>query len=88
MGKVEAFMIPGVECWFWSADHHPPHFHARHRGEWEVKVWFLEGEPDRMFQAVRGILPGNIRKALYRAVEQNRDELLIEWEAKVHHEDR
>ena len=41
MTTVRAFQIPGVTIWFWSNDHEPPHFHAKRRGEWEVKVSFL-----------------------------------------------
>ena len=44
MSRVESFSVPGVECWFYSNDHRPPHFHARRRGEWSVRVFFLEEE--------------------------------------------
>ena len=42
MGRVTAFELVGVECWFYSQDHRPPHFHARKRGKWHVKVLFME----------------------------------------------
>jgi hypothetical protein len=44
MAKVDSFAIPGLECWFWSNDHDPPHFHVKRAGEWELKVNFLEDE--------------------------------------------
>ena len=44
MGKVDCLSIDGVECWFWSQDHRPPHFHAKKPGEWHFRVWFLRKE--------------------------------------------
>jgi hypothetical protein len=38
VGKVDVFSVPGVEMWFWSADHIPPHFHAKKAGEWSCKT--------------------------------------------------
>lgn len=38
MGRVQAFSIPGLDCWFPSLDHDPPHFHVRRPGEWEIRV--------------------------------------------------
>ncbi len=29
MGRVDAFSVAGLELWFNSSDHLPPHFHAR-----------------------------------------------------------
>jgi hypothetical protein len=50
MATVRAFSAPGLKLWFYSNDHEPPHFHAKHTGQWEVKVYFLE-DADRMFEA-------------------------------------
>ena len=41
MGKVEVVVLEGLDLWFNSSDHLPPHVHARRRGEWEIRVYFL-----------------------------------------------
>lgn len=81
MPKVACFQIPGLICWFWSHDHHPPHFHAKREGEWEIRVKFTEAE---MFELVWGDGPGaRVFRQLAKAVEEHRAELLLEWEANV-----
>jgi len=85
MGKVDAFKLVGVECWFCSQDHRPPHFHARKRGKWDVRVFFMEAK-DQMLERVRGArapLPARDVKAICDAAEEHRDQLLAEWEEKV-----
>ncbi len=83
MPKVDCFAIPGLECWFWSNDHDPPHFHVKREGEWELKVNFLAGESD-MFELQWGVSPkAKILREIARAAEANRVVLLAEWEAKV-----
>lgn len=81
MATVRAFQIPGVTVWFWSNDHEPPHFHAKRRGAWEVKVGFLldatemleivwsEKEPSKM--AV---------KEVTSLAEKHRVALLAQWQ--------
>ena len=49
MGKVAAFTIPGVRCWFWSNDH-DQHFHAQYGDDWQVKVNFMEEDEDKLFK--------------------------------------
>jgi len=86
MAKLECFTIPGIELWFFSHDHLPPHFHAKRRGQWEVRVFFLEGS-NKMFEVVwlRG---REVPRADIRLLEENvtakRAEILEEWERKVH----
>jgi hypothetical protein len=41
MGRVEAFSVTGCECWFYSGDHGPHHFHAGVADEWEVRILFM-----------------------------------------------
>jgi hypothetical protein len=41
VGKVDAVVLEGLDLWFNSSDHRPPHLHARRRGEWEIRVYFL-----------------------------------------------
>ena len=85
MARVGAFKLEGVECWFYSQDHRPPHFHARKRGRWEVRVYFMEASEamlDRVRGARRQLAPREV-KALCGVAERHRDKLLAEWEEKV-----
>ena len=86
MGKVSCFNLYGIDCWFWSQDHRPPHFHAKKKGCWEVQVYFLKTRND-MIVRVQGGLRGRISStdanALRDKAEQYRAELYIEWEKKV-----
>ncbi|NCR39243.1 MAG: DUF4160 domain-containing protein [Microcystis aeruginosa W13-11] len=41
MGKVESFNLDGLDLFFNSHDHLPPHFHVRKPGQWEIRVFFL-----------------------------------------------
>lgn len=86
MAKLECFAIPGIELWFFSHDHLPPHFHAKRKGQWEVRVFFLRGSTNEMFQIVqrRGKeIPRSDLKVLEEKVTANRAEILEEWERKV-----
>ena len=88
MGRVDAFSVPGVELWFNSSDHLPPHFHASRRGEWEVRVFFLlctqrHVEWSLKWKDRRRALPRRALTALREGSVRFRAELLAEWEAKV-----
>lgn len=85
MGKVEAFTIAGLDLWFWSDDHAPPHFHAKKAGEWEIRVSFLKStEKHLAFEVTWGIGPsGHEQKLIAGQVLAHRAELLAEWELKV-----
>lgn len=86
MPKVVSVVLLGLDLWFNSDDHLPPHFHAEKPGEWEVRVHFLRGTAD-MFEtnwsATAGRPSKGDLKALARAVEARRADLLAEWTAKV-----
>jgi hypothetical protein len=86
MAKLECFTIGGIELWFYSNDHLPPHFHAKRKGQWEVRVNFLESTPARMFSVVwakdKGV-PRADTKLIEALVAAHRAELLKEWEEKV-----
>jgi hypothetical protein len=83
MPKVACFTIPGLTCWFWSNDHDPPHFHVKREGEWELKVKFAEGE-SHMFELEWGDAPkAKVLREIAKNVEENRVQLLAEWEEKV-----
>jgi hypothetical protein len=86
MGKVSSFTIPGVDCWFYSHEHRPPHFHARRKGQWHVRVFFLMPESG-MIEQVQGHasrMTKADRKALCEMAALHRAELLGEWEQKVY----
>ena len=57
-----------------------------HRGQWEIRVFFLEGSTSEMFQVVwpkgKEIPKGDI-KFLEANVKALRAEILEEWERKV-----
>jgi Domain of unknown function (DUF4160) len=83
MPKVGCFTIPGLMCWFWSNDHDPLHFHVKRDGEWELKVKFAEGEA-QMFELEWGDPPkSKVLREIAKNVEENRVQLLAEWEEKV-----
>jgi hypothetical protein len=87
MPRLEAFSVPGLDLYFNSLDHLPPHFHARHPGEWEIRVYFLVSGSKLAYdlkwsRKKRGV-PASILEALNAAVKANRAQLLREWEAKV-----
>ncbi len=85
MGQVDAFVVGGLDLWFNSDDHRPPHFHARRPGEWEIRVFFLTCTiRDLRFEIKWGRGPGRTyRRELLARVEEYRDRLLEEWECKV-----
>ena len=84
MGKVSSLAEPGLELFFNSSDHLPPHFHAEKPGEWEVRVFFLRVVADmvELKWALRAP-SARVLKKLCAAAEQRRAALLVEWELKV-----
>lgn len=88
MGRVESFKIAGLDLWFNSSDHLPPHFHARKAGHWEIRVHFLECTAGNLVFTMkwprRTSGPDRReRQELLDAALAHRAELLREWEAKV-----
>jgi Domain of unknown function (DUF4160) len=85
VGKVSAFAQAGLELFFNSLDHLPPHFHAERPGEWEVRVFFLKVE-DEMIELKWCNKKKPSKKTLRElcsAAAQARPALLQEWEEKV-----
>jgi len=83
VGKVDAFRIAGLDLWFNSADHKPPHFHAERAGIGEVRLYFLRA-PSQMIEKKWGYdLSKAEQKKLLELAEGHRTELLKEWEHKV-----
>ncbi len=89
MGRVKAFELVGIECWFWSDDHNPPHFNAKRRGQWCFKVFFLRAKEQMLERerGPRGEISARDRRDLCRLAETHRLELLKEWERKVNVDD-
>ena len=86
MGRVDAVVLEGLDLWFNSSDHLPPHFHAKRRGEWEIRVNFLLCRDDELVFDVKWARKDPSAKVLARirkVVVQHRAELLREWEQKV-----
>jgi len=89
MGKVTSFNIEGIYCWFNSQDHRPPHFHAKRRGKWHFRVWFLKavGAMLERAEGPRGRISVKGRRLLQNMAALHRAELLQEWEQKVKYVD-
>jgi hypothetical protein len=83
--RVACFTVAGLDLWFNSDDHLPPHFHAEKPGDWEVKVHFMR-ERSSMWEVVynrpRHPTKGELKNLLKQA-EAHRADLLREWETKV-----
>ncbi len=85
MGKVTSFNTEGIYCWFNSQDHRPPHFHAKRRGKWHLRVWFIKPEGAMLERAkeLEGRISAKDRRLLQNMAALHRAELLQEWEQKV-----
>jgi hypothetical protein len=88
LGKIDAFAVAGIETWFYSLDHPPPHLHAKRPGEWEIRVYFLRFEKRHLdfdfewCEKKRGPNAGE-KSAILEAVLGCREALLAEWNNKV-----
>ena len=85
MGRVASFSVVGLDLWFNSHDHEPPHFHARKPGVWEIRIYFLTCTRNEVdFEMKWGSRPGarDIRQ-LASAIVECRATLLEEWATKV-----
>jgi hypothetical protein len=88
LGKVESFNLDGLDLFFNSHDHWPPHFHVRKPGQWEIRVFFLlcNQENGLNFQVkwpANAKISSKEKKQILDHVLANRSKLLSEWEAKV-----
>ena len=87
MGKVDCFEIPGVELYFNSLDHFPPHFHAHANGEWEIRVHIRTTTKRTLHYEVvwarRSGPRAPVLREILAKVIAHREELLLEWERKV-----
>lgn len=88
MARVECISIAGLELWFNSEDHGPPHFHVRKPDRWEIRVFFRScTKRELSFNvkfAFRDKGPNTKEKAvLRREVMAQLGALATEWEEKV-----
>jgi Domain of unknown function (DUF4160) len=86
VGQVEAFTIEGLKFWFNSSDHLPPHLHVKRRGDWEIRVFFLECTENNLDCEQKWGRKGPSainRAAILKAVLEHRVTLLEERERKV-----
>jgi hypothetical protein len=93
VGKVSAFTLEGLDLWFNSSDHLPPHFHARKPDAWEIRVYFLlctEGHLvfEKRWPPGRSGPRAQDRNAILRATLRRRVALLEEWGQKVQTKER
>lgn len=92
MGKVDCFALAGLDIYFNSSDHRPPHFHVE-CPDWQIRVFidtsstehglvYEYKEPMRSPKNFRGISKKQ-RNELLELLVNHRAELLSEWEKKV-----
>jgi hypothetical protein len=88
LGRVTVISIAGLDLWFNSSDHLPPHFHARRPGQWEIRVFFLQCVEGQLVFTMKwprhgARISGKDQRALLTESLAHRAELLAEWEEKV-----
>ncbi len=85
MGRVEAFAVEGLEAWFNSRNHPPPHVHVRRPDEWEIRVHILETTGRSLSYSRKwGRVPdGRDIRVLRGLVATHRTRLMDEWDRKV-----
>jgi hypothetical protein len=80
MGRLEAFSIPGCECWFHTGDHGPHHFHAGVADEWEVRVFFLQEPVEFEVKYEVKKVSARILRRLLKNAKDHREDLMREWD--------
>lgn len=89
MGEVEAFSLPGLKCYFASADHYPAHFEVLRRGHWLIRVYFLRTSNTNGLVFAYKKAPRRSKvsradeEALFAMVMKHKRRLRREWNAKV-----
>jgi Domain of unknown function (DUF4160) len=84
--KVACFSAAGIELWFNTHDHLPPHFHAEKTREWQVRVFFMR-DTEEMFDVVYSTRTRRPSRADLKEIaaqaKAHRMRLLEQWEAAV-----
>ena len=88
MGQVDCCSVPGLDLFFHSDDHGPPHVHVRRPGQWEIRVSLLLTTADRLEYTVKwpskpSGLNRRVRRKIRTAMVEHREALLKEWNDKV-----
>ncbi|MEM9275251.1 MAG: DUF4160 domain-containing protein [Cyanobacteria bacterium P01_F01_bin.143] len=89
MGKVGGFNLDGLEAFFRSSDHRPPHFHIKKAGEWEIRVYIVtttKSNLDYSFKFPKNnskSINSKEQKKIINFVINNRGSLLLDWETQV-----
>lgn len=89
LGRIEEFNLKGLQAFFRSSDHHPPHFHVKKPGMWEIRVYVLtssKNELDYSFKFPKNNsidLTSKEKKAILAFITSNREKILIDWSTKV-----
>lgn len=88
MGKVTVISIVGLDLWFNSSDHLPPHFHATKPGHWGIRIYLLTTTAETLAWNLKWAKKAEgpsakERRELSAAVSTNRVNLLAEWQQKV-----
>ncbi len=89
MGRIEYLNYQGLQAFFRSNDHHPPHFHIKKAGIWEIRVYILTSSTnglDYSFKFPKNqsvILTPKDKKTNLLFVTSNREKLLLDWETQV-----
>ncbi|MGL6342214.1 MAG: DUF4160 domain-containing protein [Waterburya sp.] len=89
LGRVEEFSFRGLQAFFRSTDHYPPHFHVKKSGRWEIRVYILTSSKNGLdysfkFPKNKSVtLTSKEEKAILDFVTSNREKLLLDWETQV-----
>ena len=88
MGKVDCCSVSGLDMFFHSDDHGPPHVHVRRPGEWEIRVNLLLTTEAHLEFTVKWPLnlsnpKSQLRGKICAAVVEHREALLKEWGEKA-----
>lgn len=79
MGRLQAFSIPGCECWFYTSDHGPHHFHVGVADEWEVRVFFMHDPVTYEVKFKVRRIPARLLRRVLELASEHRTALLNEW---------
>jgi hypothetical protein len=89
LGRIEEFSLQGLQAFFRSNDHRPPHFHVKKSGVWEIRVYVLTSSKNGLdysfkFPKNKSVnLTSKEKKAILSFVIENREKLLLLWSTQV-----
>ncbi len=89
LGRIEEFNLPGLQAFFRSNDHLPPHFHVKKTGTWEIRVYILTSSRKKLdysfkFPKNQSVnLTSKEIKEIINFIISNRERLLLGWQTQV-----